>query len=63
MVVGPEVAALIDFENAHQLIGKRDEVPHRDQTASVPKAFRTDVSSPINVMEKLGNPLKEMCNL
>ena len=34
MVAGPDVAALIeDFEDSHQLMGKRDDVLHCDQTS------------------------------
>jgi len=60
LVAGPEVTALIkDFENAHQLMGRRHEVIHHDQTANVQNAFRKDVCSLGNVMEELGNPLEE----
>ena len=60
MVAGPEVAALIeDFEDAHQLMGRRNEVLHHDQAASVYNAFRKDVCSLVNVMEELGNPFEE----
>ena len=46
MVAGPEVAALIEvFEYAHQLMGRRDKVIHRDQTPSVQNAFRKDICS------------------
>ena len=59
MVVGPEVAALIeDFEDAHQLMGRRDEVLH-GQAASVQNAFRKDVCSFVNVMEELGNTFED----
>ena len=51
LVAGPEVTALIkDFEDAHQLMGRRHEVIH-DQTANVQNAFRKDVCSLGNVME------------
>ena len=44
MAAGPEVAALIDdFEDAPQLMGRRDEVLHHDQRASVQNAFRKEV--------------------
>ena len=60
MVAGHEVAVLIEeFEDAHQLMGRRDEVLHHDQTASVQNAFRKDVCSLVNVMEELGNPFEE----
>ena len=60
LVAGPEVAALIkDFEDAHQLMGRRDEVLHHDQRASVQNAFRKDVCSLGNVMEEQGNPFEE----
>ena len=56
MVAGPEVAALIeDFEDAHQLMGRRDKLLHNDKTASVQNAFRKVV----NIMEELGNPFEE----
>ena len=47
------------FEDAHQLMGRQDEVLHHDQTANVQSAFRKDVCSLINVMEELANPFKE----
>ena len=56
MVAGPEVAVLIEyFEDAHQVMGRRNEVLHHDQTASVRNAFRKDVCSFVNVMGELGN--------
>ena len=60
LVAGPEVTALIkDFEDAHQLMGRRHEVIHHVQTANVQNAFRKDVCSLGNVMEELGNPFEE----
>ena len=60
MVAGPEVAALVeDFEDAHQLMARRDEVLHHDQTTSVQNAIWEDVCSLVNVMEELGNPFEE----
>ncbi|KAJ8351860.1 hypothetical protein SKAU_G00233360 [Synaphobranchus kaupii] len=60
MVACPEVATLIeDFEDAHQLMVRRDVVLHHDQTASVQKAFRKDVHSLVNIMEELCNRFKE----
>ena len=60
MVPGPEVAVLIeDFEDAHQLMGRRDEELHHDQTASMLNAFRKDVCSLVSVMEELGNLFEE----
>ena len=60
LVAGPEVTALIkDFEDAHQLMERRHEVIHHDQTANVQNAFRKDVCSLSNVMEVLGNPFEE----
>jgi len=60
MVAGPEVAALIEeFEDAHQLMGRRDELLHHEQTEGVQNAFRKDVCSLVNVMEKLGNPFED----
>jgi len=57
MVAGPEVAALFeDFEDAHQHMGRRDEVLHHDQTTSMQNAFRKDVCSFVNVMEEMGIP-------
>ena len=51
LVAGPEVTALIkDFEDAHQLMGRRHEVIHHDQTANVQNASRKDVCSLGNVM-------------
>ena len=50
---------MTDFEDAHQLMGRRHEVIHHDQTAYVQNAFRTDVCSLGNVMEELGNPFEE----
>lgn len=35
------------------------EVLHHDQTASVQKAFRKDVSSLVSVIEEMGNPFEE----
>ena len=59
-MAGPEVAALVeDFEDAHQLMGRRDEVLHHDRRASVQNAFWKDVCSLVNVMEELGNPFEE----
>ena len=59
MVAGPEVAALIeDFEVAHQLMERREEVLHHDKRASVQNAFMKDVCSLVNVMEELGNPFE-----
>ena len=64
MIAGLEVAALIEeFEDAHQLMGRRDEVLHHDQTASVQNAFRKDVSSLVNVMEELGNPFQRRAKI
>ena len=51
LVVGPEIT--------HQLMGRRHEVIHHDQTANVQNAFRKDVCSLGNVMEELGNPFEE----
>jgi len=46
LVAGPEVTALIKgFEDAHQLMGRRHEVIHHDQTANVQNVFRKDVCS------------------
>ena len=60
LVAGPEVTALIKyFEDAHQLMGRRHDVIHHDQTANVQNAFRKDVCSLANVMEELGNPFEE----
>ena len=60
MIAGPEVPVLIEeFEDAHQLMGRRDEMFDHDQTSSVQKAFRKDVSSHVNVMEELGNSVEE----
>ena len=60
MIARPEVAALIkDFEDAHQLMGRRDEVLYHDQTAGVQNAFRKDFCSLVNVMEELGNPFED----
>ena len=60
LVAGPEVAALIkDFEDTHQLMGRRHEVIHHDQTASVQNEFRKEVCSLGYVMEELGNPFEE----
>ena len=59
MVAGPEVAAVIeDFEDAHQLMDRLDEVLHYDQRARVHNAFRNHVCSFVNVMEELGNPFE-----
>ena len=59
-IAGPEVTALTkDFEDAHQLMGRRHEVIHHDQTANVQNVFRKDVCSLGNVMEELGNPFEE----
>ena len=59
MVAGLEVAALIeDFEGAYHLVGRRDEVLHHDQTASMQNAFRKDVCLLVNIMEELGNPFQ-----
>ena len=46
-------------EVTHQLMGRRHEVIHHDQTANVQNAFRKDVCSLGNVMEELGNPFEE----
>ena len=51
LVAGPEVT--------HQLMGRRHEVIHHDQTANVQNAFRKDVCSLGNAMEELGNPFEE----
>ena len=60
LVAGPEVTVLIkDFEDTHQLMGRRHEVIHHDQKANVQNAFRKDVCSLDNVMEELANPLEE----
>ena len=60
MAAGPEVAALIDdFDDAHQLMGRRDEVFHHDHRASMQNAFRKGVCSLVNVMEELGNTFDE----
>jgi len=40
-------------------MGRRDEVFHHDQTASVQNAFMQDICSLVHVMEKLGNPFKD----
>ena len=60
VAAGPEVAALIeDFEDVHQLMGRRDEVLDHDKTASVQNAFTKDVYSLVNVKGELGNPSEE----
>ena len=61
VVAGHEVVALTedDFEDAHQLMGRQDEVLHHHQTASVQNAFRKGVCSLVNVMEELGNIFEE----
>ena len=60
MIVVPEIAALIEeFEDAHQLMRKRDEVLHHKQRANVENAFRKDVCSLVNVIEELGNPFEK----
>ena len=40
-------------------MGRRDEVLHHDQTASVQNAFREDVCSLVNVIKELGHPFEE----
>ena len=57
---GPEVTALIkDFEDAHQLMGRRHEVIHQDQTANVQNAFRKYICSLDTVIEELANLFEE----
>ena len=56
---GHEVAALIEeFGDAHQLIGRRDEVLHHDQTASEQNAFSKNVCSLVNLTERTGQPIR-----
>jgi hypothetical protein len=60
MVAGPEDATLIaEFEDAQQLMRRRDDVLHHDQTARAQTEFQKDVRSPVHVIEELGNPFEE----
>ena len=60
MVAVSDVGALVgDFADAHQLMGRLDEVLHHDHTASVQNAFRKDVCSLVSVIGELSNSFEE----
>ncbi len=60
LVAGPEVARVInEFENAGLHWNEREDVHHRDQTASVQTTFAKHVRSLVAVIEELGNPFEE----